>query len=492
MAATETKNFQIIQVTGEEEYLVVHPETTDENVLVSADGIEADNLKGALEEIHGQIEAASSSGVISVNGKSGALTLTKDDLELGNVDNTSDLEKPISTKTQAALDLKADKTDLEDKVTQDEIDAAVSPKADKSYVEGELAKKANAEDLGELASKDSLAAKDVGLGNVTNDAQVKRSEMGEANGVATLDGTGKVPAAQLPGFVDDVESYANRTSFPEAGEDGKIYIDKETNKQYRWDGESDYVEISSSLALGESASTAYAGNKGKANADAIAALQTRATTIESKNTEQDTAIEKAQGDATAAKNTANAAMPKAGGTFTGAVTLSGAPTENLHASTKKYVDDTVASVKTTADGAKSAAASAQAAAEAAQEDATANATEISNIKDGTTKVAKATSADSATSAGSATTATKLAKAQNFSIEGDVTAAAKTFDGSGAVVLSAALKNSGVNAGSYSAVTVNAKGIVTGGANAIEVGKQGQDKPSGNLAVGGLFFKMLGT
>lgn len=489
--ATETKNFQIVQVTGEDEYLIVHPETTDDNVLVAAEGIEAENLKGALEELHGQIEAAAAGGVISVNGKSGTVTIGKADVGLGDVDNTSDLAKPISTKTQAALDLKADKTDLEDKVTQDDIDAAVTPKADKSYVDGELAKKANTSDLGELASKDALTATDVGLGNVTNDAQVKRTEMGKANGVATLDGTGKVPAAQLPGFVDDVESYTNRTSFPEAGEDGKIYIDKETNKQYRWDGESDYVEISSSLALGESASTAYAGNKGKANADAIAALQTRATTIESKNTEQDTAIAKAQGDATSAQTTAAAAMPKAGGTFTGAVTLSGAPTENLHASTKKYVDDTVAPVKTTADGAKSAAATAQAAAEAAQEDATANATEISNIKDGTTKVAKATSADSATSATSATTATKLAKAQNFSIEGDVTAAAKTFDGSGAVVLSAALKNSGVSAGSYSAVTVNAKGIVTAGANAIEIGTSGQEKPT-NLAVGGLFFKMLGA
>ena len=56
------------------------------------------------------------------------------------------------------------------------------------------------------------------------------------------------------------------------GEESKIYVDLETNKTYRWGGTT-YVEISASLALGETAGTAYEGNKGKANADAIAALQ---------------------------------------------------------------------------------------------------------------------------------------------------------------------------------------------------------------------------
>ena len=96
---------------------------------------------------------------------------------------------------------------------------------------------------------------------------------GTVNGIASLDSSGKVPSSQLPSYVDDILDYSNRNSFPATGEDGKIYIAEDTNKQYRWSGTT-YVEISSSLALGETASTAYAGNKGKANADAIAALQT--------------------------------------------------------------------------------------------------------------------------------------------------------------------------------------------------------------------------
>ena len=67
----------------------------------------------------------------------------------------------------------------------------------------------------------------------------------------------------------------------------------------------------------------------------------------------------------AAQSTANAAMPKAGGTFTGAVTLSGAPTADLQAATKKYVDDAKSSaVSTAAADAKSKADAAQTAAAA--------------------------------------------------------------------------------------------------------------------------------
>ena len=111
----------------------------------------------------------------------------------------------------------------------------------------------------------------VGLGNVTNDAQVKRAEMGVANGVATLNESGLVPSSQLPSYVDDVLEYNTLSAFPQVGEDGKIYVAEDTNLTYRWSG-SQYIEISKSLALGETSSTAYAGDKGKANRQAIESL----------------------------------------------------------------------------------------------------------------------------------------------------------------------------------------------------------------------------
>ena len=86
--------------------------------------------------------------------------------------------------------------------------------------------------------------------------------VGLANGVAELDSTGKVPSSQLPAYVDDVLEYDSISDFPSTGETGKIYVAKDTNKTYRWGGSS-YVEISESLALGETSSTAYRGDRGK-------------------------------------------------------------------------------------------------------------------------------------------------------------------------------------------------------------------------------------
>ena len=68
---------------------------------------------------------------------------------------------------------------------------------------------------------------------------------GVANGYAGLDATGKVPAVQLPSFVDDVLEFANLAGFPATGETSKIYVDLATNKTHRWSG-SAYVEISAS------------------------------------------------------------------------------------------------------------------------------------------------------------------------------------------------------------------------------------------------------
>ena len=103
-------------------------------------------------------------------------------------------------------------------------------------------------------SKPSYTASEVGA--------IAATTKGANNGVAELDSTGKVPSSQLPSFVDDVLEYDSMSTFPTTGETGKIYVAKDTNKTYRWSGTA-YVEISPSLALGETSSTAYRGDRGK-------------------------------------------------------------------------------------------------------------------------------------------------------------------------------------------------------------------------------------
>jgi predicted heme/steroid binding protein len=69
---------------------------------------------------------------------------------------------------------------------------------------------------------------------------------GVANGYASLDSGGLVPASQLPSYVDDVLEYANLAGFPASGETGKIYVALDTNKIYRWSGAT-YIEVSATV-----------------------------------------------------------------------------------------------------------------------------------------------------------------------------------------------------------------------------------------------------
>ncbi len=91
---------------------------------------------------------------------------------------------------------------------------------------------------------------------------------GAPNGLASLNESGIIPSAQLPSYVDDVIEVDTFSNLSGIGESGKIYIVQDTNLTYRWSG-TNYVEISKSLALGETSSTAYSGDKGKATTDKL-------------------------------------------------------------------------------------------------------------------------------------------------------------------------------------------------------------------------------
>ncbi len=100
------------------------------------------------------------------------------------------------------------------------------------------------------------------IATTTSNGLMSATDKSNLNKMVVLDDTGRISEAVLPSYVDDVLEFATLNAFPVAGEKGKIYVTLDTNKTYRWSGSS-YVEISASLALGETSGTAYRGDRGK-------------------------------------------------------------------------------------------------------------------------------------------------------------------------------------------------------------------------------------
>lgn len=215
-----------------------------------------------------------------LNGGSDTIQLTKAMVGLGNVDNTSDKDKPVSNATTQVIN-------------------NLKTTVDNYTINGK-----------KISTNPSLVKGDVGLGNVTNDAQVKRSEMGVANGVVPLNADGKIDTIYLDGQQSPVQGVdgtyttsslpgsptkdmfiytSNDKKFreyngsswevvepkqdtlynfrnnPPSGDTGRINI------LFRWDGKA-MAEVSSTISIGEVTGTAYDGGKGKANRDAINSL----------------------------------------------------------------------------------------------------------------------------------------------------------------------------------------------------------------------------
>ena len=193
-------------------------------------------------------------------------------------------QNTYETKSDATSKKEALETEIAKKVAQSDFDAYVNTTAPGKYVaiEGFKTSYLDANSVAYKSDFDSYYTKTETDSKITSEIKSQVLDKKGANGgFAELDENGTVPSSQLPSYVDDVLEYETLSKFPENGESGKIYVALDTNLTYRWSG-TQYVEISASLALGETSSTAYAGDKGKANADNISALTTRVTAIEGK------------------------------------------------------------------------------------------------------------------------------------------------------------------------------------------------------------------
>lgn len=200
-------------------------------------------------------------GTTSVSSQISSAIANKVDKVSGKGLSTNDLTATLKSNYDAAYTHSQKTTGNPHKVTKSDVGLGNVENKSSATIRGEITKENVTTALGFTPSE-----------STHTHSYIPTSEKGANSGVATLDANGKVPTSQLPSYVDDVLEYAKQASFPATGETGKIYIAQDTNKTYRWSG-SAYVVISETLALGETSSTAYAGNKGKANAEAITALQ---------------------------------------------------------------------------------------------------------------------------------------------------------------------------------------------------------------------------
>jgi lysophospholipase L1-like esterase len=143
-------------------------------------------------------------------------------------------------------------------------------------------------------------------------AQAIAYQRGANNGLAPLDESGKVPAANLPAFVDDVLEYANAAALPGTGTSGLLYVTLDNGKVWRWSG-SAYVEITSAPDFASQAE-AEAGTNNTKTMTPLRTAQANAATAASlsshtANTSNPHSVTKAQVGLGNCDNTSDAAKP---------------------------------------------------------------------------------------------------------------------------------------------------------------------------------------
>ena len=262
--------------------------TNDGDYVSDANYVHTDTNYTAAEKskLAGIASGAQVNSITGVKGdaeesyRTGNVNITKSNVGLGNVENKSSADirgeltkknvtdalgyTPVESETtysgMTEAEAKAGTATEAKLISAATLDAAIENKGYTDNTGTITGIKMNGVSVGTEGVVD--------LGTVIKEHQdisgkLDASLKGQANGLAELDAEGKVPAAQLPSYVDDVVEYNGQSAFPATGESGKIYVDISTNKTYRWSG-SAYVAVSTDIALGTTSSTAFRGDYGQA------------------------------------------------------------------------------------------------------------------------------------------------------------------------------------------------------------------------------------
>lgn len=219
---------------------------------------EEDARKAADSTLQGNIDSSNSDLNSKITAETERATQAENTITTNYKAADSTLQSNINNEATARSEADAA---LDSKISKEVSDRTQAVSTLQGSLDTEIARATKAE-------QDITSAYEAADTTLQNNINAINNSKGVANGIATLDQNGLVPSSQLPSYVDDVIEVSTFSALPDTGESGKIYITQDTNLTYRWSGTA-YVEISQSLALGETSSTAYAGDKGKATTDKL-------------------------------------------------------------------------------------------------------------------------------------------------------------------------------------------------------------------------------
>jgi hypothetical protein len=232
------------------------------DAYVAAGLISHTELQDIGSNSHATIDIALSTLASHVADTSNPHSVTATQVGLGNVDNTSDLNKPISTATQTALNGKENTITATSSADYYRGDKTFQP-LNKAAVG--LSNVDNTSDANKPVSSAQQLAIDAKVADVITDGVLtiapsqnavfdalalkeNSSNKGIANGYVPLNASTLIDSIYLPSFVDDILEFSNLAAFPVTGETGKIYIAIDTSKTYRWSG-TVYVELTDATAV---------------------------------------------------------------------------------------------------------------------------------------------------------------------------------------------------------------------------------------------------
>ena len=253
--------------------------TSEDGLMSAADKAKLNGIATGANKYTHPSYTQRSSGLykITVDGSghvSGATAVTKSDITaLGIPAQDTNTTYTVATTSKDGLMSSEDKTKLD----------GIASGANKTVVDSSLSsssrnpvqnKVINSALAGKVPTSRTVNGKSLSSNIVLSASDVNAipsSQKGTAGGVASLDSSGFILSSQLPPSVDEIlEGYLYNNAFYEDEEhdveieaqSSKIYVDLSNNLTYRWSGTA-YVEISKSLAIGETSSTAFRGDRGK-------------------------------------------------------------------------------------------------------------------------------------------------------------------------------------------------------------------------------------